>query len=292
MVVFWALAKAGKETCVKAEKRQIVLRCFAAALLGLMLLCSGCVNREGELDAAQWRNWRIGVPLAWGADYYLTDFEELPMVYRYEDGSECLMGLKFGYIDAIVLDELYAREIVRLNPELTILEEPVGQDQAIAYVSTEHPKLLEEVNEFIPGFRKSEAYSDLCRRSEADEFIANDDILSVENGRLLRVAVDASSGNYPYVYYDFNTGSPQGVEVEFVKQFAVAYGYTIEWYDSDWDSCVVALTNHQVDLFIGGCSIYYAQEAAESGDVFCSAPYFDMNLVLVVARQNIQEERT
>ena len=32
MVVFWALAKAGKETCVKAEKRQIVLRCFAAAV--------------------------------------------------------------------------------------------------------------------------------------------------------------------------------------------------------------------------------------------------------------------
>ena len=78
------------------------------------------------------------------------------------------------------------------------------------------------------------------------------------------LALDTSAGNYPYAYYDFNTDSPQGVEVEFVKQFAAAYGYSIEWYDSDWDSCTVALTNHQVDLFVGGCSVYYAKAEEEA----------------------------
>lgn len=276
---------------MKAERRQIVLHCFAT-VLGLMLLCSGCSRQGRKLDAAQWRSWRIGVPLAWGADYYLTDYEDLPVLYRYEDGSECLMGLKFGYIDAIVADNLYAREMVRLNPKLTILDEPVGKDQSIAYISLERPELLDEVNGFIPEFRESEAYFDLCWRSEANEFIPNNDIPLIENGRLLRVAIDTSSGNYPYMYYDFNTGSPQGVEVEFVKQFAAAHGYTIEWYDSDWDSCAVAIINHQVDLFVGGCSIYYVREAEELGDVFCSDPYFDMNLVLIVNRQDIREAGT
>lgn len=268
---------------MKPKKEQTGLRYLATALACVLLALSlgGCSNQSGAPDPTQWRSWRIGVPLAWGADYYLTDYENLPLLYRYEDGSECLMGLKFGYIDAIVVDDLYAREIVRLNPELTILDEPVGQDQAIAYVSTQRQDLLEEINDFIPVFRESAEYADLCLRSEAGEFVPNEDIPAVEDGPLLRVALAASAGNYPYVYYDFNTDSPQGVEVEFVKQFAAAYGYSIEWYDSDWDSCAVALANHQVDLFVGGCSVYYAREAEEEGSALCTDPYFDMDLVLI-----------
>lgn len=277
---------------MKAKKKQHGLRYLAVimTLIFTALSCAGCSSvRSGSLDASQWRTWRIGVPLAWGADYYLTDYEDLPLLYRYEDGSECLMGLKFGYIDAIVVDRLYALEMLRLNPELTILDEPIGQDQSIAYVSTERAELLAEINTFIPVFRESEAYTDLCLRSGADAFVPNEDIPVVEDGELLRVAIDASTGNYPYVYYDFNSRSPQGVDVEFVKQFASAYGYTIEWFDSDWDSCALALTNHQVDLFVGGCSVYYVKEAEEEGGALCTDPYFDMDLVLVV---NGQEEDT
>ena len=274
----------GKEEPVKPKKEQTGFRHLATALACVLLALSlgGCSNQSGNPDPAQWRSWRIGVPLAWGADYYLTDYEKLPLLYRYDDGSECLMGLKFGYIDAIVVDDLYAREIVRLNPELTILDEPVGQDQSIAYVSTERQDLLEEINDFIPDFRESGEYADLCLRSEAGEFVPNEDIPAVEDGPLLRVALAVSTGNYPYAYYDFNTDSPQGVDVEFVKQFAAAYGYAIEWYDSDWDACAVALTNHQVDLFVGGCSVYYAKEEEEAGSALCSNPYFDMDLVLIV----------
>lgn len=275
---------------MKSKKEKTGLRHLATALVCALLALSlgGCSNQSGEMDPTQWRSWRIGVPLAWGADYYLTDYENLPFLYRYEDGSECLMGLKFGYIDAIVVDDLYAREIVRLNPELTILDEPVGQDQPIAYVSTHRQDLLEEINVFIPVFRESEEYADLCLRSEAVEFVPNEYIPAVEDGPLLRVALDTSAGNYPYAYYDFNTDSPQGVEVEFVKQFAAAYGYAIEWYDSDWDSCAVALTNHQVDLVVGGASIYYVKETEEEGNMLCSDPYFDMDLVLIV---DLEEEK-
>lgn len=269
---------------MKPKKEQTGLRHLAKALACVLLALSlaGCGARSGPTDPAQWRSWRIGVPLAWGADYYLTDYENIPRLYRYEDGSECLMGLKFGYIDAIVVDDLYAREIVRLNPELTILDEPVGQDQSIAYVSTQRQDLLEEINDFIPVFRESAEYADLCLRSQAGEFVPNEDIPAMEDGPLLRVALAASAGNYPYVYYDFNTDSPQGVEVEFVKRFAAAYGYSIAWYDSDWDSCAVALTNHQVDLFVGGCSVYYVKETEEEGNTLCTDPYFDIDLVLIV----------
>lgn len=267
-----------------SNKGKTGLRHFAAALVCILLVLSlgGCSDQRETKDPTQWRSWRIGVPLAWGADYYLTDYEKIPNLYRYEDGSECLMGLKFGYIDAIVVDAFYAKEIVRLNPDLTILDEPVGLDQSIAYVSTERQDLLDEINSFIPDFRDSSEYADLRRRSFAGEFVPNDDIPVVDDGPLIRVAIDSSSGNYPCVYYDFNTGSPQGLEIEFVKLFAAAHGYTIEWYNSDWDSCAYAITNHQVDIFVGGSSVYFAKEAEESGSSFCTNPYFDMNLVLIV----------
>lgn len=262
-------------------------RVFAAALTLALVLSSllGCSARSSSLDASDWRTWRLGVPLAWGSDYYLTDYEKIPLLYRYEDGSECLMGLKFGYIDAMVVDDLYAMEVVRLNPELTILEERVGPDQTIAYVSMERQDLLEELNAFIPSFRASAAYADLCERSRAGEFVPNDAIPSVQDGPLLRVALSTASGNYPYVYYDFQTNAPQGLEVELIKQFAAAHGYTLSWYESDWDACAVALRNHQVDLFLGGASIYYVKEETEMGDVFCTDPYFDLNLVLVVKKE-------
>lgn len=272
---------------MKPKKKQYDLQRLATALMGVLLTLSvcGCSSRNTDMDSAQWRSWRIGVPLAWGVDYFLTDYEKIPLLYRYDDGSECLMGLKFGYIDAIAVDDLYAYEMVRLNPGLTILDEPIGRDQSVVYVSTERQELLEEINAFIDDFQEGEEYTDLCLRSEAGEFVPNVTIPTVEDGPIIRVAIDASVGNIPYTYYDFNTNSPQGVDVEFVKQFAAAYGYTIEWYDTDWDSCALAITNHQADLFVCGCSIYYAQEEEETGNVLFSNPYFDIDLVLVVNRE-------
>lgn len=266
------------------KKSQVALRLLTTLLACIFLTLSlgGCSNRTVAKDPAQWRSWKIGVPLAWGADYYLTDYEKLPLLYRYDDGSDCLMGLKFGFIDAMVVDEPYALEVVRLNPELTILDEPVGYDQSIAYVSNIRQDLLEEFNRFIADFMESEEYANLCQRSEAELFVPNDHIPAVEDGPILRVALDASSGNYPYVYYDFNTDSTQGLEVELIQHFAATYGYTIEWFNSDWDSIAVALTNHQVDLFVGGCSIFYAKEEEVTGRTLCTDPYFTKDLVLIV----------
>ena len=225
-----------------------VLFCLLAA--GGMLV--GCGSREvaNELDMEDWQSWRIGTPLAWSSDYYLSEQVRIPHLYLYDSIGDCIMALRFGYVDAIAVDALYAYSMVAEYSDLVIQEEPIGEDSLVAYITNARRDILEQMNEYIPKLKASETYTDMVERANAEEFIPNTNIPQVEDGEVLRVAINTGGSGYPYTYYDFVTEEPQGVDIEFIKHFAAEYGYTIEWFDSSWDACSLAIANGEVDVFV------------------------------------------
>ena len=106
-----------------------------------------------------------------------------------------------------------------------------------------------------------------------------------EKAWVLRVAINTGGSGYPYTYYDFVTEEPQGVDIEFIKHFAAEYGYTIEWFDSSWDACSLAIANGEVDVFVYAISSYYAGEVEAMGTCLHSDSYFDLDLVLVTQEE-------
>lgn len=273
-----------------SSRKRIIgwLLCLAAA--GCML--SGCGGRGGktELDFDTWQSWRIGTPLAWSADYYLSEQLPIPNLYRYDSVGDCIMGLRFGYVDAIAVDSLYAYSMVSEYPDTVILDEPIGDDSLVAYVANNRRDVLDQINEFIPKLQASEVYADMVKRANIYEFVPDTDIPVVEDGEVLRVAINTAGSGYPYTYYDFASGQPQGVDIEFIKRFAAEYGYTIEWFDSSWEACSLAIANGDVDVFVYALSSYYAGEVEAMGTCLYSDTYFDLKLVLVVQSEDAKQK--
>ena len=265
---------------MRGRKRMVF---WLLCLLAAGSLLGGCGGRGngGDLDVDDWRSWRIGAPLAWSSDYYLSEQARIPHLYLYDSIGDCIMALRFGYIDAIAVDSLYAYSMAAGYSDLTILDQPIGEDALVAYITNARRDIRDQINEYIPRFKAGEAYGDLVERANAEEFVPDTDIPLAEDGEVLRVAINTGGSGYPYTYYDFVTEEPQGVDIEFIKHFAAEYGYTIEWFDSSWDACSLAIANGEVDVFVYALSQYYAGEVEAMGTCLASDPYFDLDLVLV-----------
>ena len=166
-----------------------------------------------------------------------------------------------------------------------IQDEPIGEDSLVAYITNARRDILEQMNAYIPKLKASETYTDMVERANAEEFVPNTDIPQAEDGEVLRVAINTGGSGYPYTYYDFVTEEPQGVDIEFIKHFAAEYGYTIEWFDSSWDACSLAIANGEVDVFVYAISSYYAGEVEAMGTCLHSDSYFDLDLVLVTQEE-------
>ncbi|WP_072524815.1 transporter substrate-binding domain-containing protein [Clostridium sp. Marseille-P3244] len=262
------------------SRKRIALRLLC--MLATLGMLSGCGREaERELDMDDWQSWRIGTPLAWSSDYYLSEQVRVPNLYLYDSIGDSIMALRFGYVDAIAVDALYAYSMVAEYSDLRIQPEPIGEDSLVAYITNGRRDILEQMNGYIPKFKASEAYADLVGRANAEEFVPDTDIPEITDGEVLRVAINTGGSGYPYTYYDFVSGEPQGVDIEFIKHFAAEYGYTIEWFDSSWDACSLAIANGDVDVFVYAISLYYAGEVEAMGTCLHSDPYFNLDLVLV-----------
>ena len=275
------------------DRRKRIL-CWLFCLLAAGYLLSGCSGRGGggTLNTDDWQSWRIGTPLAWSSDYYLSEQVRIPNLYLYDSIGDCIMALRFGYIDAIAVDALYAYSMTAGYPDLTILDQPIGEDALVAYITNARRDVREQMNEYIPRFKASKDYADLAERANAEEFIPNTDIPMAEGGEVLRVAINTGGSGYPYTYYDFVTEEPQGVDIEFIRHFAAEYGYTIEWFDSSWDACSLAISTGEADVFVYAISQYYAGEVEAMGTCLHSDPYFDLDLVLVTQAENMEREES
>ena len=106
---------------MRRRKRVI---CWLLCLLAAASVLIGCDGRgaDTELDISDWQSWRIGTPLAWSSDYYLSEQVRIPHLYLYDSIGDCIMALRFGYVDAIAVDALYAYSMVAEYSDLVIQE--------------------------------------------------------------------------------------------------------------------------------------------------------------------------
>lgn len=130
---------------MRGRKRMVFwLLCLLAAG-GVLTGCGGRAA-ERELDIEDWQSWRIGTPLAWSSDYYLSEQVRIPNLYLYDSIGDCIMALRFGYVDAIAVDALYGYSMVAEYSDLVIQDEPIGEDSLVAYITNARRDILEQMN--------------------------------------------------------------------------------------------------------------------------------------------------
>ena len=174
---------------MRRRKRVI---CWLLCLLAAASVLIGCDGRgaDTELDISDWQSWRIGTPLAWSSDYYLSEQVRIPHLYLYDSIGDCIMALRFGYVDAIAVDALYAYSMVAEYSDLVIQDEPIGEDSLVAYITNARRDILEQMNAYIPKLKASETYTDMVERANAEEFVTPLTFETLSNRKVVRGTFD------------------------------------------------------------------------------------------------------
>lgn len=220
---------------------------------------------------------RIACCVGWESDYLLTPRDDVTLL-RYETNADCILGLSYGQVDAVALDELTMHTVFAKTEGLEMLPEPITAVGCTFYTSYAAEEALKEFNEFAVEFLKSDDYQEFHDKLFSDNYQMTD-IPEIKDGKPLVVGYVPDS--YPESYIDFNTGKPAGYGIEMMKRFAYEYGYTIEWVETSETGAMVQLGLNQIDFAACYTSDIYRYDTEASGDAHMTEPYLFVEVYLM-----------
>ncbi|MBR4078932.1 MAG: transporter substrate-binding domain-containing protein [Christensenellaceae bacterium] len=101
----------------------------------------------------------VGVQLGTTSDLFVSDTEA--EVGRYTTVADAVVALQAGKVDAVVADELPAKDAVTNNPGLVIIDEPLTVEQYAIAVNKDNADLLEVVNKVVEEMVESGEMAEL-----------------------------------------------------------------------------------------------------------------------------------
>lgn len=256
-------------------------------LLLLCLLFTGCGKTSQEpLTAGNLAGRKVGVIIGYSSDYILSKPEYGLDIYRYDYYADMTLALRFNRIDAIAteMDEAYV--FCRMQPEFKIGLVAEEQLEYAYMFNADRPELLEQFNQFIRDFKKTEEYADMLRRVEASAdapFQAKKIENTVTTDRVLKVA--AFDGWEPISYINAATGEWEGCDVELITYFANSLGAELELIDMSWEQMIIELSSGLVDLMLCPDSLMLAKNLEMSGNIVMSDWVFLKDIVLIVNKE-------
>ena len=136
----------------------VVLVLSAAALIG-------CKKEKVEINsAADLAGKKIGVQTGTTGETWVSENVENVKLSSFKTGIDAALDLKNGAIDAVVLDELPAKEIVARNSDLKIIRDQTFADNKEEYaiaVKKGNSELLETINKTITDMKNNGEYEKL-----------------------------------------------------------------------------------------------------------------------------------
>lgn len=94
---------------------------------------------------------------------------------------------------------------------------------------------------------------DGCASGGTDSSSADADNTSAStDGKTLRVAMELA---YPPFETKDDAGNPEGLAVDFIRDFGAAYGYDVQIENTAWDGLIPSLQSDKADLVISSMTI-------------------------------------
>lgn len=255
-------------------KKSILIATVLAASFAVL----GCNEKKNVTinSAADLEGKKIGVQAGTTGEVYVADVKDAN-VLSFKSGIDASLALRNGAIDAIVLDELPAKEIVRRNADLKIVEDKfVSEDYAIA-VKKGNTELLNSINATIQKMKQDGNYDALI----------NFYIMKADGAQVPSVAANDSSDvikmgtNAAFPPFEYIEGSKVvGFDATLAEFIAKDYGKKLQIVDMAFDGLIAALQAGAIDFIAAGMT---ATEERRSNVDF-SEPYFTSNQVIIVRK--------
>ena len=254
---------------------------FIGAALVLALAFTSCAKSKVEINSvADLAGKKIGVQAGTTGEAWVQDSVENAQIASFKTGMDAALDLKNRAIDAVVLDELPAKEIVARNPELKLIHDTVFADNKEAYaiaVKKGNAELLASINKTITDMKANGEYEKLVNAfMPADGKIAIPAAEATSATKVVKLGTNAAFPPFEYV----DGKNIVGFDITMGQKIAQNADLKLEVVDMAFDSLIPALQSGTIDFIAAGMSVN--EERKKNVDF--SETYFESEQVIIVRK--------
>ena len=218
----------------------------------------------------------IGVQAGTTGEIYVEDVKDAT-VKSFKTGIDAALALKNGAIDAIVLDELPAKEIVKRNNSLTIVNDNFAAEEYAIAVRKGNTELLDSINATISRIKADGTYENLINAfMPVDGNIVIPEVAGIESKDVVKMGTNAS---FPPFEYTEGT-KVVGFDATLSTMIANDYGKALQIVDMNFDGLIAALQSNAIDFIAAGMTA--TDERRQNVDF--SEPYYKSNQVIIIRK--------
>lgn len=241
---------------------------FLSAILAGAILCTSAValtacggststSTVSIKSADDLKGKAIGVQLGTTGDIvYASDYEkDGSKIERFSKGSDAVVALSSGKVDAVIIDGEPAKEFVKANEGLKILEDSFEKEDYAICIAKEKKDLLDKFNEALKTLKADGTLDKIVSNYVGDETKGKNAYESPKdikypNGEL-HMATNAAFPPYEFV----ENGEVVGIDAMAAKAICDKLGYKLVIDDMEFDSIITAVQSGKADFGMAGMTV-------------------------------------
>ena len=250
---------------------------IAAGLLLVSLAASAKKAKVVINTASDLNGKTVGCQAGTTGEIWLNEEAKNVKVKSFKTGIDAAMALKNGSLDAVVLDEIPAKEIVKKNKKLRIVETSFAAEEYAIAVRKGDSALLDSINKTIKAMKADGTYEKmLAAFIPADGEIKLPATIQTSGSRTVKVGCSADFPPFEYI----DAKDPVGFDITLCQMIARDMGAKLEVVNMDFGGLIAALQSGAIDMIASGMT---ATEDRRKNVDF-SDTYFKTNQVIIVRK--------
>ncbi len=253
---------------------------LALACILVVACMAGCGESKGKVitGAADLAGAKIAVQEGTTGDTYVSEEVEGAEVSRFKRAVDAAMDLKNGKVDAVVIDDQVAKDLIAEMDGLKILDEALTEEQYAIAMPKGKAELVAQVNKVIADLQANGTMETIKKA-----YIDKDEAALAELKAKAAPAGETKlimGTNAEFAPFEFLDDSNQivGYDIEIAKEIARAMNAELVIENMNFDSLIAALNSGKVDLVIAGMTAN--DERRQQVDF--SENYYDAAQVIIV----------
>ena len=168
-------------------------------------------------------------------------------VQRFKKGTDAVVALNNGGVDAVVIDQNPAENFVSKNPDtLKLMQDDTSTEQYAIAVQKGDTETLNKINDGLKKIKENGTFDKLVAQyiggSDTQETAKN-------TGKTLNIGTNAE---FPPFEYIGNDGEPEGFDMAVIKAIGKAEGFNVKITNMEFKSLVASLATGSLDAVIAG----------------------------------------
>lgn len=256
--------------------RKSIIGLFLTASIFLSFSCGNkktvVINTVADLEGK-----KIGVQAGTTGELYVQDEVKDAKIESFKNGIDASLALANGSIDAIVIDELPAKEIVKRNQKLTIVNDKFASEEYAIAVKKGNSELLASINATIAKIKEDGTYDSLINAyMPVDGNITIPSVELIDSQDVLKMGTNAAFPPFEYV----EGSDVVGFDASLGAIVANNYGKKLKIVDMAFDGLIAALQSNAIDFIAAGMTA--TDERRQNVDF--SEPYYTSNQVIIIRK--------